>query len=70
MLLLLFVHSSLIERLGVGESGRRSRGGTLTSGFILATHRSLGLDFISGGVSGSIPSEDLYIRLSYIKTRS
>ena len=70
MLLLLFVLSSLIGRLGIGGSGRRSGGGTLTSEFIPATHRSLGLDFVSDGVSGLVPSEDLYISLSYVKTRS
>ena len=68
MLLLLFVLSSLIGRLGIGRSGRESRGGTLTS--VLATHHSLGLNFVRGGVSGSVPSEDLYISLSYIKTWS
>ena len=68
MLLLLFVLSGLIGRLEIGESGRRSGGGTLTS--ILATHRSLGLDFLHGDVSGSVPSEDLYISLSYIGARS
>ena len=70
MLFLFFVLSSFIRRLGIGGSGHGSRGGTLTSEFISATHRSLGLDFVSGGVSESIPSEDLYISLSYVKTRS
>ena len=69
MLLLLFVLSSLIGRLEIGRSGRGSGGGTLTSGFIPATHCSLGLDFVSVDVSGMIPSEDLYISLSYVRTR-
>ena len=70
MLLLLFVLSSLFGRLGIGGSGRGSGGGTLTSGFIPAAYRSLGLDFVRGGVSGLVPSEDLYISLSYIRTWS
>ena len=69
MLLLLFILSSFIGRLAIGEGGRRSGGGTFTSGFIFATHRSLGLDFVSDGVSGLVPSEDLYISLLYVKTR-
>ena len=70
MLLLLFVLSSLIGRLEISGSGRGSGGGTFTSGFIPATHRSLGLDFVSGGVSELVPSKDLYISLLYVKTRS
>ena len=69
MLLLLFVLFSLIGRLGIGGSGRRSGGGTFNSGFIPATHRSLGLDFVSDGVSGLVPSDDLYIGFSYVRTR-
>ena len=68
MLLLLLVFSSLIGRLGIGGSGCKSGGGTFTSFF--ATYRSLGLDFMRGGMSGSVPLEDLYISLSYVRTRS
>ena len=70
MLLLFVIFSSLIGRFGIGGSRCGSGGGTFTSGFIPATHYSLGLDFVHGGVSGSVSSEDLYISLSYIRTRS
>ena len=70
MLLLLFVLFSLLERLGIGGSGRRSGGGTLTSGFVRAIHCSLGLDLVRSSVSRSISSENLYISLTYVGTWS
>ena len=68
MLLLFFVFSSLIGTLRIGKSGRESRDGTFTSGFIPTIHGSLGLDFMRNNVSKLIPLEDLYISLTYIET--
>ena len=70
ILLLLFVLSRLIGRLEIGGSGRGSRSRTLISRFVPAIHCSLGLDFVRGGVSRSIPSEDLYISLTYVGIQS
>ena len=55
ILLLLFIFPSLIGRLGLrGGSGSLRSLGVLSVG-----HRSLVLNFVRGGVSGSTSSEDL-----------
>ena len=67
IVLLFFVFSGLIGRLRIlSGSGH----GSLSLGFIPASHRPLCLDFVRGGVSGSTSSEDLGISFSHVKTRS
>ena len=71
MLLLLFVLSSLLGRLGISGSGRGSGGGTLRSlGVIPAIYRPLCLDFMGGGMGRSISSETAQISLSHVGTRA
>ena len=69
VLLLLLVLPGLIRRPGIlGRSGYES----LSLGFVPAMifHHSLGLDLVCGGMGWSIPSKDLQVDLSYIKTWS
>lgn len=69
ILLLILVFSGLMGRLRLLNGSRR---GAHSPGFVTAMifHYSLGLDFVHGGVSKSTSLEDLYIGLSYIRTRS
>ena len=71
MLLLYLILFGLIGRLRILSGSRRRRGdGTLSSEFVLAIHRSLGLDFVRDSLSRSTPLEDLYISFSYVGTWS
>ena len=71
MLLLLFVLSSLLGRLGIGGSGCGSGGETLRSlGVIPAIYRSLRLDFMGSGMGRLISLETAQICLSHVRTRA
>ena len=63
LILLLFLFlPSLIGRLGLRDGSESFRSLEVLS----AQHRSLGLNFVRGGMSGSTSSEDLYFNLSHI----
>ena len=67
MLFLVLVFLALSEGSGSLEADAGVEAGLLPLD-LSATHRSLGLVFMRAGVSGSVPSEDLYLSLSYVRT--
>ena len=68
MLLLLLIFPNLIGRLRIlGRSGYKSL--SLRFDPTMIFHCSLGLDFVYGSMGQSIPLGDLFVGLSYIRTR-